>query len=175
MDKRIKQTLKGISWLLIGIVVVLAILLAGMRLLGLQIYTVLSPSMEPDYPTGSLIYVKDVDPADLQVNDVITFTLTGGTTATHRIIELVPDETDPTVTRFRTKGDNNDIPDGGLVEYADIIGVPVFVIPYLGYLATYIQHPPGSILAVTAAVVIVILVIMIDLITDDKKKKESSL
>ncbi len=59
-----------------GVVLVLAALMlvafAGVRLFGLTPYAVLSGSMEPEYPTGSLIYVRDVDPADVAVGDAIT-------------------------------------------------------------------------------------------------------
>ncbi len=63
MSKSVKTILKISSYGMIALLLLLVFLLAGVRLLGLEIYTVLSPSMEPNYPTGSLIYVKDVDPA----------------------------------------------------------------------------------------------------------------
>jgi len=49
------------------------------------VLTILSPSMAPKHPTGSVIYIVDVDPAKLEVDDVITFKLTDSMTATHRI------------------------------------------------------------------------------------------
>ena len=63
--------------------------------------------------------------------------------ATHRVVEVVPDEEDSTVIRFKTKGDANDAVDGSLAHYKNVIGTPVFSIPYLGYVANYIQNPPG--------------------------------
>ena len=51
----------------------LAVLLIGVRLLGVQAYSGLSGSMEPKDPVGSLIYVKAVDPYELKSGDVITF------------------------------------------------------------------------------------------------------
>lgn len=172
MNPKLNKALKITSSVIVGIVVILAILLYGVRLFGLELYTVLSPSMEPDYPTGSLLYVADVNPADLKVDDVIIFQLTGDMTATHRIIELVPDESDTDVVRFRTKGDNNDIADGSLVEFDDVIGKPVFCIPLLGYLAAFIQNPPGSVVTITVGIVLILVVIILDTITDDKDKKK---
>ena len=143
MRKKTANIVNVISWILVGLVVVLAVLLVGVRLVGLQVFTVLSPSMEPDYPVGSLIYVKEVNPYRIQKDDVITFMLNETTVATHRVVEVVHDETDPSVVRFRTKGDANNIEDGSLVHYMNVIGTPVFVIPYLGFVAHYIQSPPG--------------------------------
>ena len=70
--------------------------------------------------------------------------LDANTVATHRIVEVVPDENDSSVVRFRTKGDANDAVDGSLVHYKNVLGKPIATIPNLGYFANYIQHPPGS-------------------------------
>lgn len=165
-----KKALKLVSASLMILVVLLAVLLVGVKFVGLEVLTVLSPSMEPQYPTGSLVYLKDVDPATLQVGDVITFNISESMTATHRIMEIVPDEDDPNTVRFRTKGDNNDTYDGSLVDFSDVKGKVVFCIPLLGYLAKYIQTPPGSYVAIAAALVTILFVMTVDTITDDKRK-----
>lgn len=169
--KTVKKIWNAITTLIVAAVVVLAILLVAVRLFGLQVYTVLSGSMEPTYHVGSLIYVQNVDPFELEAGDVITFMLDEDTVATHRIVEPVPDETDPTVVRFRTKGDANDAEDGSLVHYKNVIGSPVFTIPKLGYLASYIQNPPGTYVAIAVGAIIIMLVFLPDLFEDDKKKK----
>ena len=84
MNPHLRKALKISSWAMVGAVLLLALLLYGVRLVGLVPYTVLSPSMEPKYPTGSLIYLTNADPSALQPEDVITFSLGGTTTATHR-------------------------------------------------------------------------------------------
>lgn len=173
MNSKLKKGLKISSWIVIGIVVLLAIALFGVKLFGLEIYTVLSPSMEPKYPTGSVIYVKDVDTARLKVDDVITYRISDSMTATHRIIELVPDEDDPTIIRFRTKGDNNNIADGALVEMDAVLGKPVFTIPLLGYLANYMQSKSGRIVIICVAIALIAYVSIVDTVTDDKKKSKN--
>lgn len=158
--------------MLVGIVVLVAIALVGVRLVGFQVFTVLSGSMEPAYHVGSLIYVKSVDYKDLKEKDVITFMLDENTVATHRIEEVVPDEIDPTILRYRTKGDANDAEDGSLVHYKNVIGSPVFTIPKLGYFADYIQHPPGTYVAISAGAVLLLLVFLPDLFSSNDKDKE---
>lgn len=148
----------------------LAVALVGVRLVGLNTYVVLSGSMEPTYHTGSLLYVKSVDPQDLRVGDPITFMLNEDTVATHRIIEILPDEEDSSVLRFRTQGDANDAPDGTPVHYKNVIGKPVFSVPYLGYFANFVQNPPGLYFAIGFAVVLVLLVFLPDLLDDSGKK-----
>lgn len=90
----------------------------------MQVYSVLSGSMEPTYHTGSLIYVKDVDYTTIQPGQVITFMLDEDTVATHRVVEVVPDDEDPSVLRYRTKGDANNVEDGSLVHYKNVLGTP---------------------------------------------------
>ena len=172
MSKTIKKIWNWISGVLVGIVVLLAIALVGVRLIGLEPYVVLSGSMEPTYHVGSLIYVKDVDPYELESGDVITFMLDEDTVATHRIVEAVPDETDSTVVRFKTKGDANAAEDGSLVHYKNVIGSPVFTIPQLGYVANYIQNPPGTYIAISAGAILLLLVFLPDLFGGDEEPKQ---
>lgn len=170
--KTVKKVWDGVTTVLVGMVVVLAILLVGARLVGFQVFTVLSGSMEPTYHTGSLIYVKDVDYTEIEPGQVITFMLDEDTVATHRVVEVVPDENDATVLRYKTKGDANDAEDGSLVHYKNVIGTPVFTIPYLGYFANYIQNPPGMYIAISAGAILLMLVFLPDLLFDDEEDEE---
>ena len=172
MTRTFKKIWKCITSVLVALVVIVALLLVGARLIGLQVFTVLSGSMEPAYHVGSLIYVKDVDPFELESGDVITFMLDENTVATHRIVEVVPDEEDDSVVRFRTKGDANDSVDGSLVHYKNVIGTPIFTIPYLGYVASFIQNPPGMYYAIAFGAVLLAMVFLPGLLDDDKKKKK---
>lgn len=145
--KIFKKIYGVVTTVILVFALVLAFLLAGIRLIGLTPYTVLSGSMEPAYHVGSLIYVKRVDPSDFKANDPVTFKKDGGQIVTHRIIEVLPKEGDEYC--FRTKGDANDIPDGGALKGSQIVGKPIFTIPYLGYVANYVQSRAGLLLMVS--------------------------
>ena len=172
--KTIRKTWNIISTVLVSLVVLLALLLVGARVFGLQVFTVLSGSMEPTYHTGSLIYVKKVDPYTIQSGQVITFLLDEDTIATHRVVAVVPDEEDASVIRFRTKGDANASEDGGLVHYKNVIGTPVFTIPKLGYVASYIQHPPGMYVAIAAGAILLMLTFLPDIFAPEEKTETES-
>lgn len=172
MKKSIIKIWNVFTSALVALVVILALLLVGVRLFGMQVFTVLSGSMEPTYHVGSLIYVKETDPKTLQPGDVITFMLDENTVATHRIVDVIPDEEDPSVIRFQTKGDANDAVDGSLVHYKNVLGTPVFTIPKLGYLASYIQNPPGTYVAISAGAVLLALVFLPDLFGGDEKPEK---
>ena len=169
-----------ISTLIVILIVILAILLGGVRLVGLRPFAVLSGSMEPTYHVGSLIYVKSCDPEDVQVGDPITFVLDENlTVATHRVIDIDPDG-----EHFYTKGDANDAADGAPVYYKNLIGRPVFTIPYLGYFSNWITNPPGMYVAIAAAGVFLILLFLPDVLkkadeadrraAEKKKEKEQA-
>lgn len=145
------------STVIVAIVLLFAIVLVGFKIFGYQIYTVMSGSMEPVYHVGSLIYVKEVDTNTLEKGDVITFMADEDTVVTHRIDEVVHESDDhgESVLKFRTKGDANDAVDGKLVHYKNVLGKPVFSIPLLGYLAFYIQRPPGIYIALVVGTLLI--------------------
>ena len=165
----LKKVWNVISTTVVVFVVIFAVLLIGVRLFGVQVYSVISGSMEPEYPVGSLIYVKEVDPSEIKVDDVITYVLPSETPSTHRVVRI-----DEENQLFYTKGDANETEDGAPVHFKNLIGTPVFKIPYLGYVAYYIQHPPGMYIAIAAGAVLLILVFLPDLFKKDKKKDEQS-
>lgn len=190
MSRGIKLAIHIVTWVLIGIVLCLAILLAGLRLFGYDIYTVLSGSMEPDIKTGSLVYVKDVPTALLEEGDTITFMKTKDTVVTHRIKTI---EENKNITWFHTYGINNyDRDENGdpildennniVYEYDatpvhedNVIGKAEFSVPYVGYLANFISKAPGIYVAVAFCVLLLLLVFLPDILfpaskNDDGKK-----
>ena len=176
MSNKIVKIWNVFTWILVAATVALVVLLVGVRVIGLRPYAVLSGSMEPTYHVGSLIYVKSVDYKDLKVGDPITYMLSQDTVVTHRIIEVLVDEEDPDTIRYFTQGDANAVADGTSVHYKNIIGKPVFSIPYLGYVSNYIQNPPGMYVAIAAGAILILLVFLPDIFAEEEtgksKKKE---
>lgn len=172
MNSKTVRFLKSLSTALVLASVVFAFLIAGIRIFGIQVFGVLTGSMEPSFPTGSLIYVKDVDASDLRVNDVITFSISPNVIATHRIVELVQDENNPSIVRFRTKGDANNDVDASLVSAGNIIGKAMFAIPHLGYVASYIQQPPGIYVAILVCALMIGFVFYTDSLEAAQKKRK---
>jgi len=66
---------------------------------------------------------------DIEVGDVITFYINDNTVVTHRVVDK-----DDDTESFRTKGDANEIEDGGSVAYDKVVGKVVLNVPYLGYI-----------------------------------------
>lgn len=138
-----KYLIKCLNGIGIGIVVIVIVVLLPLtvpKLFGYEIYGILSQSMEPEIATGSVVYVQNVDPEDIEVGDIITFKMDAKSevVATHRVVEILADE-----RAFVTKGDNNDTEDSSPVSYERLLGIVVFSLPYLGELSTMIYSVNG--------------------------------
>ena len=159
---------KFLIWALLIPAVLLTALLAGPRLMDLDVCTVHSDDM-PDYRYGSLLYVRPVNAADLDTGDVITYMISREEVQTHRIAGVVADENDPAELRFRTRGDSNAGEDPTLVYYRNVLGVPVLAIPLLGHAADWLATPPG-ICCAGAAGILWLLLVLLPLFFRRKKK-----
>ena len=98
--------------------IVLCLMLAVPKIFGISSYTVLTGSMEPTIPVGSLIYVKAVDPQTLIEGDVAVF-YDGQSTipVTHRVVENLTGE-----GQIITKGDANAQEDIAPIPYPNVVG-----------------------------------------------------
>ena len=157
-----------LSTVLVVLVVLCAVFLMGSRLLGYQVYTVISGSMEPTYSVGDLLYVKRVDADSIRAGDPITFILNENlVVATHRVVQV-----DAENQRFYTKGDANEIADSEPVHFNNVIGVPQFSIPKLGYVSNFVQNPPGMYITLAVGAGLILLVFLPDILKRQKKEEE---
>lgn len=165
-----KKAYQIFTSILLVILILAAAVLFLPKFVGMTPLAVLSGSMEPTYHVGSLIYVKDADPEEVQVGEPITFKISDDTMVTHRVVAI-----DTDARTFQTKGDANDNVDGGAVAYENLVGKPVFTIPYMGYLAVYANTTTGMIITVTVILVILILTFLPDFLMkggDEEEKDE---
>ena len=125
---------------IIGTLIILAVIATSIpltvpRLLGFEIYSVVSGSMEPALPTGSIVYVEHVEPETVEPGDIIAYNV-DGSVITHRVVEnhFVEGE-------YVTKGDANEKEDFSNVSYRDLIGRVKYHFPVIGhYLMLYSQQ-----------------------------------
>ncbi|MBO1679032.1 signal peptidase I [Bittarella massiliensis (ex Durand et al. 2017)] len=149
MIKKICNILSGV--LLCALVsVALAILLP--MLLGYREMAVLSGSMEPAIPVGSIVCVKPTEAPQLQAGDICTYLLPDGSTyVTHRVLRV-----DSDARTLVTQGDANDAPDGEIA-FSRVFGRVAFHLPLLGYITTGIRTPAGIFATCGLAILIILL------------------
>ena len=95
--------------------------------------TVLTSSMEPGLPPGTLVIVRPVAPADIRMGDVVTYQIRSGEPGviTHRIIAITTTESGE--RSFTLQGDNNGAPDPDPVREVQVQGRVWYSLPYLGW------------------------------------------
>lgn len=126
-------------------------------LLGFKSFVVLSGSMQPLIPTGSIVYsLKDTI---YQTGDIISFAK-GKQTITHRIVEVQDEKglvvsplispiavnKEPRAIFFKTQGDANNAPDNDLIPQNNVIGRALFHLPYVGRLIVFLKTISGFVL-----------------------------
>lgn len=130
-----------IGTLLLLVAILICIPLTLPRLAGYQIYHVISGSMEPAIQVGSVVYVKNIAPADIQKKDVIAFHSVLGEEAiiTHRVVS-----NNRVAGEIVTKGDANAKEDMEPVPYENVLGKVALTVPVLGKILATIATIQGK-------------------------------
>ena len=140
----LSRCLSILSTVFLIVLVLLCLPLTAPRFLGYQVYAVISGSMEPSIPTGSLVYIRETAPEELGEGDVIAFygARDSASIITHRVVEnrVVTGE-------LVTKGDANETNDMNPVPYGNVIGKAVWTIPAAGAAAELLTSREGKLLA----------------------------
>ena len=145
----------------------LLLLVIGTEAAGVRYLCVLSPSMEPELPVGSLIAVIPKKPETVSEGDNLTY-LAGGSFVTHKVIK------NDTEGRFLiTKGIAGKLEDAP-VPYSSVTGVQKLCIPRLGRLVAKLGTARGKIALIAMAAAIFIIVILADIITGRRRKNAAN-
>ena len=168
----IKTVSKVLSWILLGSLILIAGLLIyniiSSKLYEIRgqkyepeiaLYTIISPSMEPNINVYDVVVTKKVkDFSSIKEGDVITFisssSLGEGLTVTHRVKEVVKTDDD---IKFRTQGDNNPIPDSALASSKNVMGKVLFKIPWIGHVQFFLQSKGGWLFALLIPAMIIVI------------------
>lgn len=130
----------------LGAVILIALAVVGLgssvvpRLAGMQPYAIISGSMEPAYPTGSLVYAEPAAGEDLQAGDVAAF-WHDEDVIVHRV-----EAVDAEAGELITKGDANAEVDLRPVPYRQVLGRVVFSAPWVGYFLMAMGSTSGKLM-----------------------------
>ena len=154
-----KYIVKAFEWLIfIALIVILVATISPLLPTKdkLSTYSVASGSMEPTIPTGGLVATTGIDPKQIKVGDIITFTqpTNKDKVIVHRVVEI----NNTLSLSFKTKGDNNNATDTWTVSPSNILGKSLFSIPYLGFVVMWLKTPVGF--AIGMGIPAIILVIL---------------
>jgi signal peptidase len=138
----------------VSLLLPLTIFLVGTWLLGWQLQTVLSGSMAPTYPIGSLLVVQQIDASDVRAGMAISFEdpLTPGRIVTHRVVAPVPED----ASAFRTRGDANASIDPAPVPARLVRGRVLWAVTGLGVVLDWLRWPNGFLLLVAVPALVLV-------------------
>lgn len=162
--KILKKIISYLSILCYIVIIVLVLILAPM-IIGYKPVVVLSGSMEPAYPVGSLIYYKTASFEDIDKNDAITFYIDSDTLVTHRVV--IKNEISQT---FVTKGDANPTNDADPVEYKNVAGKALEI--YLPVIGSVFASSVKYIAVAVIGGILLLNIILSNFIVDEKQPKE---
>ena len=137
----------GLSAGVLAFVVLIGVLVIAIpAFTGSTPMTVLTQSMIPTYPPGTLIIVKPIDVDQIRIGDAVTYQLESGKpeVVTHRVTSIQSSSSGE--TNFITKGDNNALPDEKPVRPVQIKGTVWYSIPWIGYVNNLIGGDARAIL-----------------------------
>ena len=134
--KIFKIFLQSVVFLFLFLSVFIVVTSKTNLLAGIKSFVVLTGSMEPALPAGSVVFIRPSD--NYRTGDVISFKNSSGMTVTHRIVAS-------SNGYIRTAGDANNTPDSELLVPADILGKAGFSLPLFGRLAIFTKSPAGFI------------------------------
>ncbi|MET0854758.1 MAG: signal peptidase I [Microterricola sp.] len=141
--KRVPRWLRIVATVLTWVVLVVSAvaitaLVVVPRIAGASPYTILTGSMRPDMPPGTIVVVKPLPFDQIRHGDVITYQIESGKpmVVTHRVVgtELVDGE-----TRLVTRGDANEAPDVVSVREEQVKGVVWYHVPMVGFATSLID------------------------------------
>ncbi|WP_260236068.1 signal peptidase I [Curtobacterium sp. ZW137] len=141
----------GLLLLVAGLAVVLIVI---PKASGSTPLTVLTQSMEPTLPPGTLIVVRPTPIADIHVGDVVTYQIVSGQPAviSHRVVSIAS-SSDGSRT-FVLKGDNNAAPDAQPVTAAQVRGVVWYSVPEVGYVNQLVNGSRSWLIPAVAGVLL---------------------
>lgn len=139
--RTVSRLCSAIGALLLAAVALLALsATVAPRFMGLQSYAIVSGSMEPSYPVGSLVYAEPVEPEALAVGDVAVF-WRNGDVVIHRVEENHPEDGE-----LITRGDANEGIDAHPALYENVVGHTVAQVPGIGYFVMALASLPGKLI-----------------------------
>ena len=143
-----------VAWLAGTFALLLLIVVpALLPVVGRHMYVVRGGSMEPAIPLGSIVVVHEMDPAAVQVGEVITYQTPAGTVVTHRVTAIEPGSE----LHFQTKGDASTSADPSSIPASEIVGSVEYALPGAGILLVVLGSPMGVVLAVGILVALLVL------------------
>ena len=167
---RVAKCFRILGTIIVIMVIFMCIPFVVPKVIGVNVYEVVTSSMAPELPVGSVVYVQTCKADEVKVGDIISFYV--GTDEeniiSHRVVEINVDEQGDFF--FITKGDANSDIDSMQVDVKHFVGKVKFKINNISWLVRLFDTSTGIIILIGLIIISLCLNIASDLIN----KKVSS-
>lgn len=135
-------------------------------------HVVVSDSMSPQIKTGDAVIIKDIEPGDIEVGQVVIFHNPEfkGEFIIHRVVEI---EDTGKVRYFTTKGDNNAQVDEDRVPTGEVVGGVAVNIPSFGRILNFVSTPEGYFACIAAPGVIALMMVALLAMFEKARKRRA--
>ena len=152
-------------WIMTGILILIIAMVAIPRIFGIEFRAVLTGSMEPDIPVGSLVVIVPTAAEDIKVGNVITFITESHKVVTHKVVRINLEKNE-----FITQGITNNTVDPAN-RYENVMGVVRFSVPVIGRVFSWVSTLHGKIISAMIIVSSYIIYCMISIMLKGKREK----
>lgn len=173
-DKKMVRLVKffnGFVWAVTMFVCLAVAIFTIPQLFRITPFVVRSGSMEPNIPTGSVVFVNKNATENIRIGDIVTFGLAvgddDGVLVTHRVYQI-----DEEKNQIQTKGDANAYPDG-FISKESVVGTVICYMPRVGFLLESFQSNYGYIImAVSLAILNIFAAILSHTVQPEKQHSQ---
>ncbi len=169
--KKIIKFLENLATFFILLVGLFLILVVFSPKLGYKIVIIQSGSMEPVIKTGGMVLIKKSN--TYNKGDIITFIKNRKETITHRIVYSLKNNRGEIT--YKTKGDNNNTEDLGLVPKQNVLGKVLLTIPYIGWGIQFLKTRTGATILIIIPAICFIILEIIKIRKEIKRMKTKNL
>jgi len=155
-------------WVSTALLILAIALVAVPKLFGVDFRAIVSGSMTPEIPVGSLVVIVPAEAEDIKVGDDISFVTAGEKVVTHRVVKIDREKNEFTTWGIANDPTAKDAPS----KYENILGVVRLHIPVLGRVFSWFAPLSNKIIAITVIVAIYLLSAIVGLWTKNKKEAD---
>ena len=167
---KVARVMQAVMRAVCFVLLVLVCCIGVPRFFGVNEFNILTGSMYPTYPVGSLVFVQPKDPSSIRPGEVVSYIMNSDLDiVTHRCVANDYDD-----KMLVTRGDANNSDDSPIL-YENVVGIVVFSVPYVGGVVDYLTNDnTGRVLGVSILVTVLCLTVLSEMLCSYLTKQSAN-
>ncbi len=176
--KKRRRASEIIGYIVISLIVLLLVFIIIMKVTNHTVFIfgrttmwVMTPSMEPEIPAKSYIFIREATADEVRLGDVIVFRsddpMLDGALNTHRVVGIVGSNDE-----FVTKGDNNAVADKYTAKAENVVGIYIKTLPVMSAIGRFVFSGIGIVITITVILGTVMFMYVPEIIRGTRRRTE---